>query len=421
MPRDDLTIDFNRGGRMPPIEHQDAAAVIDEWTNRAANLNQEIQYMQDEIGEHDRRMQDCLAIINKHDAAIQKWIRINGSHTTNPKEEQLTRVIIENYDKAQIIQEKKMALAEKTQRLMEKHTLMLDTQIKELGDRGELTLEPDFPSLFKDPKALERTPSIRAEPTAMPLSQIHNSAAPVHTRHPNQYPQRPPINVQVRQASGSAAHSPIPNSPAAPILMNRQAREASQGAANKRQRLNSGLGSLPPSGLARHTSMTPGTPRAGTPSGARAGSAGPRLTQKNATTKKVAPYGSRQSGVPRKGKPGKSSLSRLKRAGNKNSPTSTNDSELSDAESGSGDEDDEAVTPPAGRNGDGDEEMLDGDEEDGADDRKYCTCQSVSYGDMVACDNEQCPYEWFHWSCVGLKSEPVGTWICPPCTLKMKK
>jgi inhibitor of growth protein 3 len=110
----------------------------------------------------------------------------------------------------------------------------------------------------------------------------------------------------------------------------------------------------------------------------------------------------------------------LKRSGNKNSPTSTNDSELSDADSGSADEDDEAVTPPTGKNIDGDEEMLDGDEEDGADDRKYCTCQSVSFGDMVACDNDACPYEWFHWGCVGLKSEPVGTWICPPCTAAAK-
>jgi len=55
------------------------------------------------------------------------------------------------------------------------------------------------------------------------------------------------------------------------------------------------------------------------------------------------------------------------------------------------------------------------DELDESDDRKYCICKRVSYGDMVACDNESCKLEWFHWSCVGLKSEPVGTWICPIC------
>ena len=40
---------------------------------------------------------------------------------------------------------------------------------------------------------------------------------------------------------------------------------------------------------------------------------------------------------------------------------------------------------------------------------------------MVACDNEDCPYEWFHWSCVGLKSEPNGKWFCEECGEKEKR
>lgn len=420
MPRDDLSIDFNNRGRMPPIEHQDAAAILDEWTNRAANMPNEITFMHEEIREKDLQMQICLKEINKHDGAIQRWIKEKGSHVPNPKEPGLSKIILENYEKAQILQEQKILLAKKAQTTIDKHTMILDRHLKDLSDRGEVSLEPDMPSLLTKPPS-ERAAPARPDPPVMPLNPINNSAAPVHTRHPNQYPQRPPGQAQTRQPSGSAAHASAPATPAAPILLNRQSREASQGA-NKRQRLNTTLGALPPSGLARHASMTPGTPRASTPSGVRAGSAGPRVGVKSATTKKVAPHGSRQSGAPRKGKPGKSSLSRLKRVGNKNSPTSTNDSELSDAESGSADEEDEAITPPGGRNGDGDEDIIDGDEEDGVDDRKYCTCQSVSYGDMVACDNETCPYEWFHWSCVGLKSEPVGTWICPPCTAaKLKK
>jgi hypothetical protein len=65
----------------------------------------------------------------------------------------------------------------------------------------------------------------------------------------------------------------------------------------------------------------------------------------------------------------------------------------------------------------GDEEV--GDEEAG-DGRRYCICQSASYGDMVACGNEQCPFEWFHWGCVGLKAEPMRTWFCPICTEERK-
>ncbi|CAG8955474.1 hypothetical protein HYFRA_00010341 [Hymenoscyphus fraxineus] len=412
MPRDDLSIDFNRG-RMPLVEHQDAAAVLDDWTNRAANLHHEIAFMNEEIGEKDKQMQECLTLITKYDGQIQKWVKLNGGHTPNPKEEQLSRMILENYDKAQILQEQKLALAMKAQEKLDKHTKNIDRHIKDLQDRGELSADKDLPSLLR-PQAQERVAATRAEPAAMPLGQIPNATAPVHTRHPNQYPQRLPGHVHARQPSISSA----PATPAAPILLNRQARETSLGAgANKRQRLNTNI-VLPPSGLARHASLTPGTPRAGTPTLGRAGSAGPRTSQK-AATKKVAPQGSRQSGAPRKAKPTKSGLSRVKRTGNKNSPSASNDSELSDAESGSGDDDDENGTS-TGRH-DGDEEMADGDEDDGADDRKYCTCQSVSYGDMVACDNHKCPYEWFHWTCVGLKSEPVGTWICPPCTKEMKK
>jgi hypothetical protein len=31
----------------------------------------------------------------------------------------------------------------------------------------------------------------------------------------------------------------------------------------------------------------------------------------------------------------------------------------------------------------------------------YCTCSRVSYGDMIGCDSETCPIEWFHYECVG--------------------
>jgi len=46
---------------------------------------------------------------------------------------------------------------------------------------------------------------------------------------------------------------------------------------------------------------------------------------------------------------------------------------------------------------------------------RYCICNQVSYGDMVACDNEDCPYEWFHYPCVGIEAPPKGKWYCPTC------
>ncbi|KAJ3585370.1 hypothetical protein NHX12_014091 [Muraenolepis orangiensis] len=45
----------------------------------------------------------------------------------------------------------------------------------------------------------------------------------------------------------------------------------------------------------------------------------------------------------------------------------------------------------------------------------YCLCEQVSYGEMIGCDNEGCPIEWFHFSCVGLTYKPKGKWYCPKC------
>ncbi|KAI9305466.1 hypothetical protein BJ944DRAFT_200982 [Cunninghamella echinulata] len=50
----------------------------------------------------------------------------------------------------------------------------------------------------------------------------------------------------------------------------------------------------------------------------------------------------------------------------------------------------------------------------------YCYCQQVSYGEMVACDNDECDIEWFHIECVGLRSPPKGKWYCKNCIAKMK-
>ncbi|OTB13738.1 hypothetical protein K445DRAFT_24234 [Daldinia sp. EC12] len=58
-------------------------------------------------------------------------------------------------------------------------------------------------------------------------------------------------------------------------------------------------------------------------------------------------------------------------------------------------------------------DMMEKDEEE--DERLYCLCRRKESGDMIACDNRDCSYEWFHWKCVGLKSKPRGKWVCPEC------
>ncbi|KAJ8395000.1 hypothetical protein AAFF_G00039510 [Aldrovandia affinis] len=51
----------------------------------------------------------------------------------------------------------------------------------------------------------------------------------------------------------------------------------------------------------------------------------------------------------------------------------------------------------------------------------YCLCHQVSYGEMIGCDNSDCPIEWFHFGCVELSTKPKGKWFCPRCIQDMKK
>ncbi|KAK9245388.1 hypothetical protein V1506DRAFT_538425 [Lipomyces tetrasporus] len=52
--------------------------------------------------------------------------------------------------------------------------------------------------------------------------------------------------------------------------------------------------------------------------------------------------------------------------------------------------------------------------------KTYCICDDVSYGNMIACDNKNCKIEWYHLGCVNLKRPPKGEWICPLCTERRK-
>lgn len=81
-----------------------------------------------------------------------------------------------------------------------------------------------------------------------------------------------------------------------------------------------------------------------------------------------------------------------------------------------------------------------GDIQGDPDEKKYCYCNRISFGQMVGCDDENCEKEWvspralsgpylgssltacfsfqFHLVCIGHKVAPTGTWYCDDCKLK---
>uniref|UniRef100_A0A2S2PRS3 Inhibitor of growth protein n=1 Tax=Schizaphis graminum TaxID=13262 RepID=A0A2S2PRS3_SCHGA len=65
--------------------------------------------------------------------------------------------------------------------------------------------------------------------------------------------------------------------------------------------------------------------------------------------------------------------------------------------------------------------LSDGDNMTDPGSRRYCICNDIAYSTMIGCDNKKCPYEWFHFKCVGIKSNPRGKWFCPICIKSNKK
>ncbi|KAK0634932.1 hypothetical protein B0T17DRAFT_611870 [Bombardia bombarda] len=65
----------------------------------------------------------------------------------------------------------------------------------------------------------------------------------------------------------------------------------------------------------------------------------------------------------------------------------------------------------------------DDDDDRDVDEQRYCLCNEISYGEMVACDGDGCAREWFHLDCVGLKVAPKGNakWYCEDCKKRLQR
>ncbi|KAF2013886.1 hypothetical protein BU24DRAFT_249244 [Aaosphaeria arxii CBS 175.79] len=396
---------------------EDAATVLEQFIHDVANLPAEITHLYEEVQAKDQQIQECRAIIAGRDNSLQKFIKLNGALVENPKEALYTKTVLQNYEKAQILQEEKIGLVEKAAALMDRHVKRLDIKLRDLQSDGSLPTDPQMPSLLREspgnlvpPSSLTNTgASTPLHPVsgnnpggpnlaqAAAIARITSATTPTPRMNPSA-PQNMQTQALLNQQRLTNAQSPLPANP-------RQERESSTGSDGKRRRPNGSIGPLPqpPSSLGRQASLGPSTPKPSTP-GSRQGSVGPRQPQKNAlTVKKAKP----QQPLRKAALTAKSGVHKQKRrkhvgtngGGSRASPSTTAEDESAASEGGTEDEEMGGM----------------GHEEDESDDTKYCFCQRVSFGDMVACDNDNCHYQWFHWECVGIKEEPVGDWLCPDC------
>jgi inhibitor of growth protein 3 len=68
----------------------------------------------------DQQIQELRAALQQRDNSLQKFIKLNGSLVQNPKEEPYSKVILQNYERSQVLQEEKIGLSEKAAALVRK-------------------------------------------------------------------------------------------------------------------------------------------------------------------------------------------------------------------------------------------------------------------------------------------------------------
>lgn len=426
---------------------EDAASVLEQFVQDVANLPAEIVHLLEEIEAKDRIIQECRNAVNSHDSSIQKFIKLNGAGQVNPKEDVYCKTIISNLNRAQTVQEEKVCLSEKAAHLLDRQLKRLDLKIRDLQNDNAISIDPQLPSLLNTSTVNTRLPpfSINTTGASTPLQSVPGNAVPStaipnaplpRLAHPVPPPHRhsPPLSTTVPLSTNSpilhrlvTGVNPTANPTPSSLLNPRLPPRSPSTDPSKRRRLNPSIPQT--SSQLRQTSLGPGTPKTQHPLAtiSRGSSAGPRPASKKPSrpphhqrighlnpSSNASHAANKKPSRRRAGKKAGAVLGN----GNSNSSSATvatAGGHLKPSPSDTGEE--SALSEVEGEN-----DGSDGGDDDGegeGDDRKYCTCRSVSYGNMVACDNDECPYEWFHWSCVGMTKEPAGKWYCEECRGKM--
>ncbi|KAK9367416.1 hypothetical protein V1509DRAFT_626583 [Lipomyces kononenkoae] len=366
----------------------DAAYVLEQFQQELANVPEEVAHYLQEIKTKDIILYNLKKRIQHNDNAIQKHIRAHGSLAENPKEAQYNTKVITDFETAMKVQEEKCELANKLDDLIARHLKRLDVEIKKLQNDGVLA-----PST--EPIALTSMRALTTVPNAH--NSVQAAAAVTHA-------------IAAEQAIAAAGHhhrrsSPMPpgsgvargTSPADITGTNASSMAANVQRPTKKQKIGSGISALKGTAvtvntgsplsaslLAGQTTSGVGTgiiSGAGTPGGMDfTGGIGDRASPAAAIVNQI----SRSGLVPRSAIPGANLKGSLPASNNRSTQKSSAQQAVEDEE----------------------------EDEENNDSALYCFCQQVSYGDMVACDNPDCQYEWFHYGCVGLKAPPSGVWYC---------
>lgn len=360
----------------------DPGSVLDHYSNDFNNLPAEVRYLLKQISLKDAKYYETQKKIVQHESQIQKFIKENGSLTTNSKEDQLNAKIKKLYKECEIIQDDKVTLANTVLYIVSKGLAYLGSDIKKLMREG--LLHDEF-----DSQTTATTASYLTNGAATPLSALNTNVFDFFNETYISATPSPLVASYVDKAGISSSHRRSPSvssSNKRKQIVSRQPSatgfvSSASNNAPKRQKLTSSLSQLDTNNVPKNNSLL-----------GVAASAGAHRALKTPMTPSNLSHSVTSSNVP------SNSATTNPTAGASNGGSLLNASDLAVAVSSS--------APKI---------------ENGEDQTPYCFCRQVSFGAMVGCDNPKCKYEWFHYKCVGLEAEPIGKWYCPDCTKRMEK
>ena len=73
----------------------------------------------------DQQIQELRLFIQQRDGSLQKFIKLNGSLVQNPKEEPYSKAVLQQFERAQKLQEEKIVLSEKAAALVSSSVVVL--------------------------------------------------------------------------------------------------------------------------------------------------------------------------------------------------------------------------------------------------------------------------------------------------------
>lgn len=413
----------------------DCATVLEQFIHDSANLPAEVNYMMEELEALDKEASRVLASARRSAAALEKQVKNDGSLSAHPKEAELIAQHRRDLDTAIEKQKKKLQCAEKALVTDSRHTRRFDSKLRSLYETGQIEdhegyLSGLFARMGDYQKSQPDAPAGNLPLQAASANALNTAAVRANSQVAPTIRQPVPRQIQqIATAVSQPQRNSAPTTPAIQPQKQSQEREQSLGADSKRRKLNmttTGINLPAQASSLRQGSLGPGTPKAGTPTGSRAGSiprtTGPAKKAIAGVINKKAPHQKvnqlknkhikhvRLSQSGRKTKSGSPAV-RGGRAGTE----ASEDSVLSSAEASDTDtsqarrkRNKKATHHP--------EPQTASEEEDEGDDKRYCYCNQPSYGEMVGCENENCPREWFHLSCLSLKQAPEDEeWYCPEC------